>query len=146
MKKTISYVALALIFAGSFITSCESNVQKVENAQENLIDAKVDLKDAQIALSAEYPAFKVDAENRIAANEKRIELLNLVIIEPNDKKFEDLRKRKIEELNQKNLRLRLQLNEYENERSDWEVFKREFNHDLDAVVDALEDFGTSNTK
>lgn len=101
MKKTISYAALALILAGSFVTSCESNVQKVENAQENLIDAKVELKDLQIALNEEYPAFKLEAEAKIEANEKRIELLNLVIIEPNDKKLEDLRKRRIEELNQK---------------------------------------------
>lgn len=146
MKKTISYVALALIFAGSFITSCESNVKRVENAEENLIDAREELNEAQIALSAEYPAFKVDAENKIAANEKRIELLNLVIIEPNDRKFEDLRKRKIDELNQKNLSLRVKLYEYENERTDWEEFKREFNHDLDGVVAALKDFGTSNSR
>ncbi len=146
MKKTSSYAALALILAGSFAISCESNVQKVKSAQENLIDAKLELKEAQIALNEEYPAFKIEAENKIAANEKRIELLNLVIIEPNDKKFEDLRKRKIEDLNQKNINLRIKLNEYENERSDWENFKREFNHDLDGVIDALKDFGSSNTK
>ncbi len=146
MKKTISYAALALILAGSFVTSCESNVQKVENAQENLIDAKVELKDLQIALNEEYPAFKLEAEAKIEANEKRIELLNLVIIEPNDKKLEDLRKRRIEELNQKNIILSNKLSNYENERSDWENFKREFNHDMDGVIDALKDFGSSNTK
>ncbi len=146
MKKTISYAALALILAGSFVTSCESNVQKVENAQENLIDAKVELKDLQIALNEEYPAFKLEAEAKIEANEKRIELLNLVIIEPNDKKLEDLRKRRIEELNQKNIILSNKLSYYENERSDWENFKREFNHDMDGVIDALKDFGSSNTK
>ncbi len=143
MKKTISYAALALILAGSFAISCESNVQKVENAQENLIDAKEELKDAQIALNEEYPAFKIEAEDKIAANEKRIGMLNLVIIEPNDKKLEDLRRRRIEELNQRNIQLRIKLNEYENERSDWEVFKREFNSDLNGVIDALKDFGSS---
>jgi predicted RNase H-like nuclease (RuvC/YqgF family) len=146
MKKTISYAALALILAGSFATSCESNTQRVERAQENLLDANEELKDAQIALDAEYPAFKLDAETKIAANEKRIEELNNEIVRPGNKKLDDLRKQRIEELKLKNTNLRVKLNTYEKEGSDWEVFKREFRHDMNGVLDALKDFGTPNTK
>jgi hypothetical protein len=146
MKKTISYAALALILAGSFTTSCESNVQREKRAQENLLDAQQELRDAQIALDEEYPAFKIEAEAKIAANEKRIEMLNLVIIHPNDRSLEDARRQKIEVLNQKNRDLRNELKAYEREGSDWKAFKHKFNQDMNGLVDALKEFGTPNNQ
>jgi len=38
------------------------------------------------------------------------------------------------------------LNAYEKERSDWEVFKREFNHDMNQLGEAFSDLGNKNTK
>jgi hypothetical protein len=142
MKKSIIYAALAVVMAGSFI-SCESNVQRVENAEENLLAAEQELEDAKQALNAEYPAFRIEAEAKIVANEKRIEELNTIIIQPGDRKLDELRRQRIEELKLKNTNLRIKLSTYEKENSDWEVFKRDFNNELNGIIDAIKDLGTS---
>ncbi len=146
MKKTIIYAALAVITVGSLLYSCDSNVEKVEKAQENLLDAEQELNEAKLALNAEYPTFKKEAEAKIAANEKSIEELNAIIIYPGDRKLDDLRRQRIAELMQKNNKLRVKLINYENENTNWEVFKREFNHDMKGVLDAIKDFGLNNTR
>ncbi len=146
MKKSMYFAAFAVIVAGYLATSCQSNTSKVENAEENVMDAKEELKEAQADLNQEYPAFRIEAEAKIDANDKRILELSAIVNEPGDKLLDDLRRKRIVELKQKNADLRIRLYNYEKEHSDWEVFKREFNHDLDGIVDAFNDLGKDNKK
>jgi protein subunit release factor B len=145
MKKSMYFAAIAAIVAGSLVTSCESNTSRVENAEEKVIEAKEDLKEAQKELSKEYPAFRIEAEAKIDANDKRIAELSAIVNKPGDKLFDDMRRKRIEELKQKNADLRNRLYNYEKEQSDWEVFKREFNRDLDGIVEAFKDLGKNNS-
>jgi predicted nucleotide-binding protein (sugar kinase/HSP70/actin superfamily) len=145
MKKSMYFAAIAAIVAGSLVTSCESNTTRVENAEEKVIEAKEDLKEAQKELSKEYPAFRIEAEAKIDANDKRIAELSAIVNKPGDKLFDDMRRKRIEELKQKNADLRNRLYNYEKEQSDWEVFKREFNRDLDGIVEAFKDLGKNNS-
>lgn len=110
-----------------------------------MIEAKEDLKEAQKELSKEYPAFRIEAEAKIDANDKRIAELSAIVNKPGDKLFDDMRRKRIEELKQKNADLRNRLYNYEKEQSDWEVFKREFNRDLDGIVEAFKDLGKNNS-
>ena len=68
------------------------------------------------------------------------------LAKPGTALFDDLRKKRIEQLEQKNADLRSKLYGYEKEHSDWEAFKREFNHDMDGVGEAFKDLGKDNTK
>jgi DNA repair ATPase RecN len=146
MKKTIFYIAFAAIVSGGILTSCDSKEKKVEDAKEEVQDAKQDLKEAQRDLNPEYSTFKTDAEMRIDANDKRIADLQAVINEPGKKPLDGARAKRIEELKERNAELRARLYGYEKERSDWESFKREFNHDMDGLGESFKDLGKDNKK
>ena len=146
MKKTIFYTALAAIAASSIFTSCESKEKKVEDAKEDVEDAKQELKETQSELNAEYPTFKTDAETKIADNEKRIAELREKLNKPGKAPLDEMRKKRIDELEEKNAVLRSRLYGYEKERTDWEAFKREFNHDMEGIRDAFKDLGKDNAK
>lgn len=49
-------------------------------------------------------------------------------------------------MNKKNAELKAKIAAYETEQSDWEAFKREFNHDMDELGNALQDFDKDNAK
>ena len=146
MKKTIFYTAMAAVVAGSIFTSCDSKEKKVEDAKVEVKDANQDLKEKQAELNAEYPAYKTDAELRIAENEKQIAHFKEIVNRPGKLPLDEARKKRIEQLEEKNAELRSRLNGYEKERSDWETFKREFNHDMDGLGESFKDLGKNNTK
>jgi F0F1-type ATP synthase membrane subunit b/b' len=146
MRTGIFYPLMTLMITGVIFTSCESKEKKVEDAKENVQDAKKDLKEAQQDLNAEYPAFRTDAEKRIADNDKRIAELQEKIDKPGKAPLDDARKKRIEELKQKNADLRSRLYGYEKERSNWESFKREWNNDMEGLDQSVRDLGRDNTK
>lgn len=146
MKKKIFYIAFIAIAAGSILTSCDSKEKKVEEAKQVVTEAKQDLKETQQELNAEYPAFKTEAELKIADNEKRIAELNAILNKPGKLPLDEMRKKRIVELEEKNAQLKSRLYGYEKERTDWETFKREFNHDMEGLGAAFADLGKKNTK
>lgn len=144
MKKAFLYTAFAVVTAGSMFTACDSKEEKVEEAKTDVADAKEELKEEKAELNAEYPAFKTEAEVKIIANEKRIAELTVIINKPGKLPLDEARKAKIKQLEEQNAQLRSRLYGYETERSDWETFKREFNHDMEGLGNALEDLGKTN--
>src|SRR5688572_18316048 len=102
MKKTFFYTALVILVSGSIFTSCDSKAEKVDDAKEEVTDAKQDLNEAQQELNAEYPPFKIEAEARIAENERRIAILKAELARPGKAPLDGLRKKKIDELEAKN--------------------------------------------
>lgn len=144
MKNKMYYAFFVAILTAGIFASCDSKAKKVENAQENLQDSKEELKEAQRELNEEYPLFRIEADKLIAANEVRIEELRAIVNQPGEKLLDDLRRKRIEDLKLKNEDLRRRLDAYEIEHSDWEVFKREFNHDMDALMESLKDLGKNN--
>ncbi|MFN8298094.1 MAG: hypothetical protein U0T75_03230 [Chitinophagales bacterium] len=145
MKKGFVTLAAMAMVAGATFTACHNKEERVEDAKENVQDAKEELRDAQRDLNSEYPAYRTDAEQRITANEQRIaELRNK--INTGGKPLDDMREQRIKDLEKRNADLRARLYGYEKERSDWEQFKREFNHDMDELGNSISDFGKDNTK
>lgn len=145
MKKIFFVAALSFAVTGTIFTSCQSKEQKVQDAQENVNDAKEDLRDAKAELNSEYPAYKQAAEAKIDMNQKRIDDLRQKI-NTGGKPLDNARAQRIDDLQKQNADLRAKLNGYEEERSDWESFKREFNHDMDELGNAIEDLGKDNAK
>ncbi|PKP47249.1 MAG: hypothetical protein CVT92_17120 [Bacteroidetes bacterium HGW-Bacteroidetes-1] len=78
------------------------------------------------------------------SDEVRIEELRAIVNQSGEKLLDDLRRKRIEDLKLKNEDLRRRLDAYELEHSDWEVFKREFNHDMDGLLESLKDIGKNN--
>jgi len=60
------------------------------------------------------------------------------------KTLDALRAKKIDALEQKNRDMRNRIAAYEKSQSDWESFKREFNHDMDELGQAFKDLTVDN--
>lgn len=146
MKKTILQTAFIILAAVGMLSSCASKEKKVEDAKLRVEDAKQDLNQAQRELNAEYPSFKTDAEAKIADNERQIVALNAIINNPGKLPLDEMRKKEVAELEEKNAQLKSRLYGYEKERTDWETFKREFNHDMEGIGEAFKELGKKNTK
>ena len=60
--------------------------------------------------------------------------------------FDSIYEKKITDLELQNKEMRSRLVAYENSQSNWETFRREFNHDMDAIGQALKDLTVDNKK
>ncbi len=155
MKKTIFTLAVAsMLIAGSVFTSCKSAAQKEDAAQAEMENAQQDLNDAQneanaevqkVATAEEWVAFKIEADAKIQNNEVRIAELTVKLNKPG-KILDPVYKKRIETLEEQNRDLKVRLEVYEKNNSNWETFKREFNRDMDELGSALKDFTVDNNK
>lgn len=153
MKKTIITIAVALmLIAGSVFTGCKSPAQKEENAQGEVQDAQEDLNEARndantetqkVATAEEWSAFKSDADLKIKSNEVRIAELTVKMNKPGEI-LDPIYKKRIQTLEQQNKDLIARMDAYDKNRSDWGTFKREFNHDMDELGQALKDVTVDN--
>lgn len=155
MKKTIYSLTVSIVFAaGLVVTSCNSPAKKAENAQENVQEAKQDLSEAKAeaelqqqkaATAEEWTVFKSESELKIKENETRIAEIKAKMMKPGQA-LDSLYQRRIIALEEKNNNLRLKVNAYEKNQSDWATFKREFNDDVDEIGEAFQDLKIDNKK
>jgi len=143
MKNNIFTFAVMGFMAGTLLMGCgKTSEQKVETAKEDVKDAKQELKAAQTEYLAEWQTFKREAEQTIAANEKRIDAFKEKM-EKAGPKFRAKYSKEVAVLEQKNLDLKKKLEEYKDGgQSNWEEFKTNFKHDMDAMGKTMEDLFT----
>jgi type II secretory pathway pseudopilin PulG len=147
MKRVIFTITTTVaLIVGASSTNAQTAEQKVQAAQANQQGANQQLKDAKQQFNAEYPAFKKDAEQKIADNSKKIAELRKNSGKPGNATADMTRKQKIDELEKRNTDLKNRLYAYEKERSDWEAFKGKFNRDMDNLHVAFHDFGSDIKK
>jgi len=148
----VSYLAIAII-VGVIYSGCMSQTKKDEAARIKVENAKIDLIDAEIEASGvalktvtaeEWKIFKSDSERKIKDNEVRILELKVQMNKPG-KLLDPLYSKKIELLEEQNRGMRTRIILYEKNQTEWETFKREFNHDLDELGKALKDVFTGNS-
>jgi hypothetical protein len=126
------------------ITSCNTPAEKVENAQDNVVEAKQDLVEANQEYAADVEAYRRETAARVAANRKSIAEFNARIESKKQEASTDYRK-KIAELEQKNTDLQKRMDDYKIEGKDsWIMFKEEFNRDMEALGKAFKDLAVSS--
>lgn len=153
MKKSIFTLALAAAFLTSvFMTGCQSSSEKADKAESKVVDAQQDLKDAEAKAAAaklkaddEWKLFKVESETKIADNDRTIADLREKM-KSSGKKMSIEYAKNIDTLEAKSKALRTKIETYDTAQSDWEAFKREFNHDMDEIGNALKDLTVNNKK
>jgi hypothetical protein len=155
MKRTIFFLSVIIaLMAGAIFTGCQSSVQKQEAAKAKVQDARQDLNEAQkdanaigqeVATAEEWETFKKESEVKIRANEVRITELNVKMKKPGET-FDELYAKKIADLELQNKEMKSRLTAYEKSQTNWESFKREFNHDMDEIGKALRDLTIDNKK
>ncbi len=151
MKKSIFMLA---ILTGTLFTSCKSNSEKEADAVEKVQDATEDLntvtddvnKDAMTkANDTEWQSYKMQANKTISENETRITELQTAMKKPG-KTFDAAYRKSIEALVDKNASLKTKIADYENNQTDWDTFKREFDSDMAGLGQAFKDLTVNNKK
>lgn len=152
MRTTIFNLIITMLMAGTIFTGCQSPAQKEEaaeaklqNAEKNFEEAQNDAEAQKVATAAEWEIFKSETNLTIKKNEISIAQLKIKIKKPG-KTLDALYAKRIDTLEQKNKELKTRMESYEKSQSDWEIFKREFNHDMDELGKALEDLTIDNKK
>ena len=148
MKKIVYLFSVLTLFSGVLLYSCDTT-PKDDTTDNDVKDTVVveqnntEVVTVRVATTEEWTAFKKDAEERIEANEKRIEELKVKLKKPGkllDKMYED----RIATLRERNRELRAKIAGYETTQTDWEKFKSEFNHDMGELGKAIDDIFTDN--
>lgn len=155
MKRTTLVIAVcALIMSATAFYSCQSSAQKEEAAKANVEKAQNDLKQTQAKAdeeakntreAEELRVFKSETDMKIKRNEIQITELRLKM-KTSGKTMDKIHSNKIDELEQKNKELKTRMNAYDKSQSNWEEFKREFNHDMDELGNAFRDLTVDNKK
>jgi len=153
MRKPIFNLAIVATLMGCLVFSgCQSPEQKADSAETKVEEAKKDLDEAkndktvadQNAVdAAEWQKFRTDTETKIKANEIRIAELREKK-KTSGLKLDVVYTERIDTLEQRNIGMRTWMNDYENSNTDWALFKREFNHDMDELGKALKDLMVDN--
>jgi phosphoenolpyruvate-protein kinase (PTS system EI component) len=150
MKRNLSpansvIAAVALLLSASFI-GCNSPSQKVEQADANVAEAKKDLVQAQNEYAVELSNFKQETDKTISANEKKIYDIR-IRMEKDKLSAKEEYKRLISELEQKNSALKQRMDSYQDESQvKWDLFKTEFNKDMNDLQESLNNFFVVNKK
>ncbi len=148
MKKTVFTSLLIIAIAAASLTSCTSSEQKVENAENKVLDAKENLKevkkDSTVAAQkqatiVEWKIFKNAAEATIKNNKIRIDQLKEKL-KSAGLATAAVYSKSIDDMEMQNQNLKLKIENYEKSNTDWESFKASFNSDVNALGQALKDF------
>ena len=151
MKRTILNFAATMLMATAICTSCKSPEEKVADAQSSVVDANQNLKDvrkdsgvaaAKAATADEWKMFKNDADATIKNNEIRITELKAKMKKSTDASYA----KRVDDLEQQNTNLKIKIDAYDKNHSDWEAFKQQFSQDVNNFGQALKDLTNSNKK
>jgi hypothetical protein len=155
MKKMIFFATLTIpLMAGIIFTGYWSSTQKQKAAQTKMVFANLDLIAAQedanaatqvVATPEEWNTFKSESELKIRDNEIRITELNVKLKNPGEI-FDAPYEKKIALLELQNKDMKARLEAYEKIQSNWETFRREFNHDMVVIGDELKYLTVYNRK
>jgi predicted nucleic acid-binding Zn-ribbon protein len=130
----------------AFTLSCNSPERKVENAKQDLKEAKAELSQEQKDSVENFLNFKRESEERIFANEQTIQAYK-DRMKTDKRKIKKADQKRIDELEQRNIDMRKKIEDYQaNGKDNWEAFKQEFNHDMDDLGKALKNLTVKNTK
>ena len=148
MKKTIFTLAVASFMFAMILSGCQSSEKKVENAQDKVQDAENNLTKANqelnMAIRDSIRQFKIESESTISTYEKNIADIKIKIAKTN-KENRAAYERKLADLEQKNLEMKSKIEAFrDDENAKWAAFRREFNHDMGELGQALKDFTIKN--
>jgi uncharacterized protein YeaO (DUF488 family) len=142
---TFASVAVALFIGGIFSSGCQSAAQKEQASQDKMEAARLvdEARAIEVANANEWNEFKSEYEAKIQDNENRILELKEKM-KKSGKKMDAALTERIEKLEQKNQDLRVRIANFDQTQTDWQSFKREFNHDMDEIGKALKDLTVDN--
>lgn len=140
---TIGIFSMTMIFT---VASCSSSAENVDDAKDQVNEANEELEKANEAYEADMEDYKRISEEKIATNQKSIEDFNKKISAEKKEAKADYEKR-IAELEAQNNSMKKRMEDYQAEgKEQWEIFKTDFNRDMDELGEALKNLTTNPKK
>ena len=132
------------------MTSCNNSPtakeEDVQEATQDLIDAEADLEQAEYDSISDFNTFKESIQIKLAENQNVIDDLKLKITSKG-KVERDIDEVEINKLEKRNTDLRLKIENYEQgPEQKWELFKVDFNNELDNLGQSISDMADRNKK
>lgn len=144
MKKSILTFPATILTVAILVISCSSPEEKVENAENKVVEANVKLDSAIKNYQEDMTAYRMETANRIIANQKTIADFNTKITKLKKEKREEYLE-DIAELDKKNTEMKDKLNSYKDNGSDkWKSFKMEFSKEMDDLGKSIKDLTTKD--
>jgi hypothetical protein len=154
MKRTIYTLAAITVMTATLLLGCNSSTKKQEDAIDDVADARENTEDAKEQLmmakkeanAEEWK--KIKKETNIKFTENKIRSAQLKVkMTKSGSSIDTVYAKKIEELEQKNKNIKIKVDSYKNDTSDdWELFKREYNHDINELNRAIKELTVYNKK
>lgn len=151
MKKYILKSILLTAIASLMLVGCNNSPKEkeveLEDAQEDVIDAKVALQQSKLDSINDYNTFKKSIELKIDENQKQINEIAIKVDRSNDKN-RAANVKELAKLEEKNQELKTKLNEYNQQGTaeKWELFKVEVNNDIDELGKSISNMAERNMK
>lgn len=144
MKKSIVQFAVSACSIAFIAIGCSSPAEKVENAQDQVVEANNNLDTAIKNYQADLNAYRIETVNRIAANELAIAKFNVKIANEKKEAKADYLK-KIAVLEKRNADMKVKLQDYKDDGgSKWKTFKLEFGKEMDDLGESIKDLTTKD--
>ncbi|MEI6060810.1 MAG: hypothetical protein WCR72_08880 [Bacteroidota bacterium] len=149
METQFLKLAFLACMVSASVTSCnfstEQKAETLEKAKANVVAASEDLDIARLD-SAEYAVYRIESEKKLRENE-------LLIADMKDKMKSERKEswvkyeKQLDSLDMQNSRLRINVLTYRAEsRVKWDLFKANFNRDLDALGKFISQMAERNMK
>jgi phage-related minor tail protein len=143
MKKSIYILAAVILITGALFTGCESSADKVQDARDNVTTANLELKQA---IKDSIQQFKLESEEKISLYDRNIAEFKAKIATAN-KENKARYEKVLADIEERNNTLKKKLSDFKDDETDkWSSFKREFNHDMDELGEAIKDFSVDSKK
>jgi hypothetical protein len=145
MKKVITVLVVAM---AAFFSACQDPETDTEKAKDKVAEAETDLKTAQqeedsVVLRAanekEWLAFKAESDMKIKNTEDQVIALKEKL-KKEGKAITSEYNNRIDSLEEKNRELKMRINSYSNNQTNWQQFKLEFNRDMEGLGQSLRNF------
>jgi predicted RNase H-like nuclease (RuvC/YqgF family) len=150
MKTPILYHLVLASIVGFTLTSCNKSPKAKEadlkEAKQEVITAREDMNEATRDSIADFNKYKSSIETKLVENEKVISDLKAKINDK-DRKNQTLYYKQLEKLQLRNTELRLKIENYkQGPTQKWELFKVDFNKDLDELGKSISNTANNNMK
>ncbi|TDD98433.1 sll1863 family stress response protein [Flavobacterium cellulosilyticum] len=147
MNKIFFSIGFLTFMVGLLLVGCKPETKEEKEANENVLEANDTLTLAKKNDNTkEWQAFKISTDSIINENEIRITELKTKM-KNTGKSIDAKYEKNIDLLEQKNSDLKVKIEKYKKQtNSDWQSFKREFNHDINEIGKALKDLTIDNKK
>lgn len=145
MKKSILTFPASILTIAFVVISCSSPEEKVEKAENEVVEANDKLDSAIKNYKEDMAAYRIETAKQIASNEKTIADFNLKTAKKKKEVKADYLK-EIAAIEKKNTDMKMRLNSYKDDGNDkWRTFKTEFSKEMDDLGKSIKDL-TSKDK